>query len=88
MEIGEIFVRLGEEAFRQMEHEALCRYVAQPDLIISPGGGAVMQYGEPCGHAGALLCDQSFGAAADYSGARQSGAYGASGAGTASAGAK
>lgn len=43
MEIGEIFVRFGEETFRQMEHEVLCRYAAQPNLIISPGGGAVLR---------------------------------------------
>lgn len=43
MEIDEIFDRFGEEAFRQMEHEVLCRYAAQPNLIISPGGGAVLR---------------------------------------------
>lgn len=43
MEIGEIFVRYGEEQFRQMEYEVLCRYVVQPDLLISPGGGAVLR---------------------------------------------
>ena len=43
MEISAIFARDGEERFRQIEHEALCRYAAQPDLILSPGGGAVLR---------------------------------------------
>lgn len=43
MEIGEIFAQYGEEQFRQMEHEVLCRYAVQPDLLISPGGGAVLR---------------------------------------------
>ena len=43
MEIGELFARYGEDYFRRIEHETLCRYVAQPDLILSPGGGAVVQ---------------------------------------------
>lgn len=43
MEIGAIFTRDGEERFRQIEHEVLCRYAAQPDLILSPGGGAVLR---------------------------------------------
>lgn len=43
MEIGELFARYGEDYFRRIEHETLCRYVAQPDLILSPGGGAVLQ---------------------------------------------
>ncbi len=43
MEIGAIFARDGEERFRQIEHEVLCRYAAQPDLILSPGGGAVLR---------------------------------------------
>jgi len=43
MEIEEIFARQGETAFRQMEHEALCRYAVQPNLILSPGGGAVLR---------------------------------------------
>lgn len=43
MEIGEIFARFGEERFRQIEHETLCRYANQPDLILSPGGGAALR---------------------------------------------
>ena len=43
MEIGEIFARYGEDYFRSIEHETLCRYVTQPDLILSPGGGAILR---------------------------------------------
>lgn len=43
MEISAIFARDGEERFRQIEYEVLCRYAAQPDLILSPGGGAVLR---------------------------------------------
>lgn len=43
MEISEIFATYGEETFREIEHDVLCRYAAQPDLIISPGGGAVLR---------------------------------------------
>lgn len=43
MEIGEIFAEYGEEKFREIEHDVLCRYAAQSDLIISPGGGAVLR---------------------------------------------
>ena len=43
MEIGDIFAQYSEAHFRQLEHAALCRYAAQPDLLISPGGGAVLR---------------------------------------------
>lgn len=43
MEIKDIFARDGEDKFRQMEHDVLCRYAAQPDKILSPGGGAVLR---------------------------------------------
>ena len=43
MEIADIFARDGEEGFRQIEHAVLCRYAAQPDRILSPGGGAVLR---------------------------------------------
>lgn len=43
MKIADIFARDGEEKFRQMEHDVLCRYAAQPDRILSPGGGAVLR---------------------------------------------
>lgn len=43
MEIGDIFAQHGEAYFRRIEHEVLCRYVQQPDTIISPGGGAVLR---------------------------------------------
>ena len=43
MEISQIFAQHGEEYFRSLEHDVLCRYAAQPNLIISPGGGAVLR---------------------------------------------
>lgn len=43
MEISDIFEKHGEAGFRELEHEVLCRYASQPDLIISPGGGAVLR---------------------------------------------
>lgn len=43
MEIGDIFAQFGEERFRQIEHDVLCRYTGMPDLVISPGGGAVLR---------------------------------------------
>lgn len=43
MAISDIFARYGEEKFRELEHEVLCRYAAMPGLIISPGGGAVLR---------------------------------------------
>ena len=43
MEIDAIFAQQGEAAFRQMEHDALCRAVLAEDTIISPGGGAVLK---------------------------------------------
>ena len=43
MPISDIFARYGEERFREMEHDVVCRYAAQPNLIISPGGGAVLR---------------------------------------------
>ncbi|MBE6112029.1 MAG: shikimate kinase [Peptococcaceae bacterium] len=43
MPISDIFARYGEERFRELEHDVVCRYAAQPNLIISPGGGAVLR---------------------------------------------
>lgn len=43
MEIGEIFSRFGEVCFRELEHAAICRYALRQDLILSPGGGAVLR---------------------------------------------
>lgn len=43
MPISDIFSRYGEERFRELEHDVVCRYAAQPNLIISPGGGAVLR---------------------------------------------
>lgn len=43
MEIHEIFERFGEQYFRQLEHDVLCRYAVQQNVLISPGGGAVMR---------------------------------------------
>ena len=39
--IPEIFAREGEEAFRRLEHEALCRVSRKSGLVISAGGGIV-----------------------------------------------
>lgn len=39
--IPELFVREGEEAFRRLEHEILCRVGREPGLVIATGGGAV-----------------------------------------------
>lgn len=41
--ISDIFACEGEERFRQIEHNVLCRYAAQSDSILSPGGGAVLR---------------------------------------------
>lgn len=62
MEISAIFARDGEERFRQIEHEALCRYAAQPDLILSPGGGRCVAGGKSGRAAKVLLGNQSDGA--------------------------
>ena len=43
MPISDIFSQYGEERFRELEHDVMCRYAAQPNLIISPGGGAVLR---------------------------------------------
>ena len=43
MPISDIFSQYGEERFRELEHDVVCRYAAQPNLIISPGGGAVLR---------------------------------------------
>ncbi|MBQ3509730.1 MAG: shikimate kinase [Peptococcaceae bacterium] len=43
MPISDIFARYGEERFRELEHDVVRRYAAQPNLIISPGGGAVLR---------------------------------------------
>ena len=43
MPISDIFSRYGEDRFRELEHDVVCRYAAQPNLIISPGGGAVLR---------------------------------------------
>lgn len=39
--IPEIFARDGEETFRRLEHEALCRVSRESGLVISAGGGIV-----------------------------------------------
>lgn len=41
--IDDIFAAEGEEAFRQMETETLARYAAEPNTIISPGGGVPLR---------------------------------------------
>lgn len=39
--IPEIFARDGEEVFRRLEHEALCRVAKESGLVIATGGGIV-----------------------------------------------
>ena len=39
--IPELFAREGEEAFRRLEHEALCRVSGPEGLVIATGGGIV-----------------------------------------------
>ena len=39
--IPELFAREGEEAFRRLEHEILCRVGRESGLVIATGGGAV-----------------------------------------------
>ncbi|HET9765296.1 MAG TPA: shikimate kinase [Thermoanaerobaculia bacterium] len=40
MTVREVFARLGEPAFRELEHEALQRVLAEPDpAVIATGGG-------------------------------------------------
>lgn len=39
--IPELFAREGEEAFRRLEHEALCQVGKQSGLVIATGGGIV-----------------------------------------------
>lgn len=41
MTVREIFERLGEPAFRQMEHEALLATAEDPDVVVATGGGTV-----------------------------------------------
>ena len=41
MTVREIFERLGEPAFRQMEHEALLATAEHPDVVVATGGGTV-----------------------------------------------
>jgi shikimate kinase len=43
MSINEIFSRLGEPAFRQMETEMIRKVSRRKNVIISTGGGAVMR---------------------------------------------
>lgn len=41
--VADIFVEDGEPAFRALEREAVLRALAEPDGVVSLGGGAVMQ---------------------------------------------
>ena len=41
MKIPEIFSRLGEEAFREMEYQAACELAVRKKIIIPAGGGAL-----------------------------------------------
>lgn len=43
MPISDYFKQYGEEAFRKLEHEMLEAFASKPDLILSPGGGAVLR---------------------------------------------
>lgn len=39
--IPELFAREGEEAFRRLEHQVLCRVAKEPGQVIATGGGVV-----------------------------------------------
>lgn len=40
--INEIFAKYGEEKFREIEHECVCNAAARSGLVISTGGGVVL----------------------------------------------
>ncbi|MGA4993335.1 shikimate kinase [Nonomuraea bangladeshensis] len=40
--VSDIFVEDGEARFRELEHEAVCRALAEHDGVLSLGGGAVL----------------------------------------------
>ena len=40
--ISDIFVDLGEETFRRLEHDATARAIAEHDGVLAVGGGAVL----------------------------------------------
>ena len=42
MSIADIFVQLGEPAFRELEREAVLRALAEHDGVLSLGGGAIL----------------------------------------------
>ena len=42
MSINEIFERHGEEYFRRVEHECVCRAAAMDNMVIATGGGVVL----------------------------------------------
>jgi shikimate kinase len=42
MRVREIFERLGEPAFRQLEHEALRTVLERPDVVVATGGGTMV----------------------------------------------
>ena len=41
LQVREIFARDGEEAFRRLEHDALARTLAEPEVVVATGGGTV-----------------------------------------------
>ncbi len=42
MSINEIFAKYGEEEFRRIEHECICRAAQMSGMVIATGGGAVL----------------------------------------------
>lgn len=42
MSINEIFAKYGEDEFRKIEHECICRAAAMDNMVIATGGGAVL----------------------------------------------
>ena len=42
MSINEIFAKYGEDKFREIEHECICKATKQEGLVISTGGGVVL----------------------------------------------
>lgn len=42
MSINEIFAKYGEEEFRRMEHECICKAAEMSGMVIATGGGVVL----------------------------------------------
>lgn len=43
MSINEIFAKYGEEEFRRIEHECICKAAKMSGMVIATGGGAVLK---------------------------------------------